>query len=53
MSTIYVVYVSDPQTGEAFYQCETTHEDRAQDEVDRINGHLSDAGRPCTAYYTP
>ena len=53
MTTIYVVYVRDIQTKESVYQCETPDESQAQRQVDKINDRLSDAGRPCTAFYTP
>lgn len=51
--TVFTIYVTDPDTGLSAYQCETTDEDRAQDEVDRLNGWLARAGRPCTAHYIP
>ena len=51
--TVFTVYVIDPDTGLSVYQCETTDEDRAQDEVDRLNGWLAKTGRPCTAHYIP
>ena len=52
-STIYSVFTIDPESGEAIYHCETTDEDTAADEADRLNSLLAAAGRPCTAYYTP
>jgi hypothetical protein len=51
--TIFTIYTTDLDTGIPVYQCETTNEELAQDEVDRINGSMGLAGRPCTAYYTP
>ena len=52
-STIYSVFTIDPESGEAIYHCETTDEDAAADEADRLNSWLAAAGCPCTAYYTP
>lgn len=51
--TIFTIYIIDPETGIPVYQCETTREDLAEDEVDRINSNMALAGGPCTAYYTP
>jgi hypothetical protein len=51
--TIFTIYTTDPDTGIPVYQCETTNEELAQNEVDRINDYMGLAGRPCTAYYTP
>lgn len=51
--TIFTIYITDLDTGIPAYQCETTDEQGAQDEVDRINGNMALAGGPCTAYYTP
>ena len=51
--TIFTIYVTDLETNVPVYQCETTNEELAQDEVDRINGYMALAGRPCAAYYTP
>ena len=51
--TIFTIYVADLDTGIPAYQCETTSEQLAQDEVDRINGNMALVGGPCTAYYTP
>jgi C4-type Zn-finger protein len=51
--TIFTIYTTDPDTGSSVYQCETTDENLAQDEVDRLNDNMSRAGVPCTAYYTP
>ena len=51
--TVFIVYVTDLETGTPIYQCETTDEDLAQEEVDRINGNIASAGLVCTAYYTP
>ena len=52
-STIYSVFTIDLESGESIYQCETTDEDAAAHETDRLNSWLAAAGRPCTAYYTP
>ena len=51
--TIFTIYITDLDTGIPVYQCETTDEELAQDEVDRINSGMALAGGPCTAYYTP
>ena len=51
--TIFTIYTIDPEAGIPVYQCETTREDLAEDEVDRINGNMALVGGPCTAYYTP
>ena len=50
MTTTYIVYAID-EAGNSVYLCETTDEDRAADEVDRLNYWASMAGRPATAYY--
>ncbi len=51
--TIFTIYVVDTETGISIYQCETTNEQQAQNEVDRLNGYLARTGRPCTAHYIP
>lgn len=51
--TICTIYVIDPATGAPVYQCETIHQELAENEVDRINDNMARAGVPCTAYYTP
>lgn len=49
----YLIFITDPESGESIYQCETTDEDAAADEADRLNFWLAASGRSCTAYYTP
>jgi len=51
--TIYTIYTTDPDTGASVYQCETSSEELAEQEVDRINDNMARAGVPCTAYCIP
>lgn len=51
--TVFTIYTINPDTGASIYQCETTDEELAEAEVDRLNSNMARAGLPCTAYYTP